>query len=155
MRWISFDIPFIYANVDPLRCGCGLCWFIFKIEYPILFEVKNAIFCIFADFDIHYNVVNRELRFRSMTVNVDWMIKPLVQRLDHSVYCRWNSEFRIDSMKLKAYWIDGDIRNKLWCGLLVFVHGQDYYLQFGFNLFFLYKLYKKGVRPTWPLQYAN
>ena len=40
-----------------------------RIEYPMLFEVKNAIFCIFEDFDIHYNVMNRKLRFRNLTVN--------------------------------------------------------------------------------------
>ena len=24
--------------------------------------------------------------------------------------------------------IDGDIQNKMWCGILVFVHAHDYYL---------------------------
>ena len=40
-----------------------------RIEYTMLFEVKNAILCIFADFDIHYNVMNSELRFRNLSVN--------------------------------------------------------------------------------------
>ena len=35
----------------------------------MLFEAKNAIFCIFADFNIHYNVMNSQLRFRNLSVN--------------------------------------------------------------------------------------
>ena len=40
------------------------------IEYPKLFEVnKTQCSAFFADFDIHYNVMNRGLRFRNLAVN--------------------------------------------------------------------------------------
>ena len=69
---------------------------------------KNNILHFLADFD-NYNVMNRELHFRSLTV-----------------YGTPNCV----SMKLNLglSWIDGDIQNNLWCGLLLFLHGQVFYL---------------------------
>ena len=65
VRWNSFVIPFIYAYVGSLRCG--LCWFIFNIGCFLKSKLQYSAF--FADFDIHYNVMKRELHFRSLTVN--------------------------------------------------------------------------------------
>ena len=82
-------ISFIYDDVGSVRCR--ICLFLFLNIRCIL--KSNATFCIFIDFDFHYNVINRELHIFGLPLN--WTPNFISMKLNLNLSDWWGHTAKI------------------------------------------------------------